>query len=110
MHFDSSYPCAMSSMSSSPAMRGKLHGSVGDGQPQRRADSAFDQADVAAMRAHQFGGDGEAQPGAAAAGRALERLEQMRARLFREARAGIGHFDYRHRALAAAGDADLIAA
>ena len=33
------------------------------------------------MGAHQLGRDGEPEPGAAGAGRALERLEQMRARL-----------------------------
>ena len=60
-------------------MDGKIDGAVGNGEPQRRADRAFDQADVAAMGAHELGGDGEAKPGAAGAGRALERLEQMRA-------------------------------
>src|SRR6202034_4806112 len=50
------------------------------------------------------------QAGTAGAGRALERLEQMGARLFRKARAGVGYFDHHHRALAAAGDADLVAA
>ena len=36
------------------------------------------------------------KPGAAGAGRALERLEQVRARLFRHARPGIGDFDHDH--------------
>ena len=34
------------------AMGGKLDGAIGDGQPQRRADRALDQADFAAMGAH----------------------------------------------------------
>jgi len=88
-------------------MGGKLDGAVGNGQPQRGADSALDQPDVAAMGANELSGDGKAQAGTAGAGRALERFEQMGSRLFREARAGVGHFDYHHRALAAAGDADL---
>jgi len=50
---------------------------IGNGEPERRADGALDQADFAAMRVHEFGGDGEAETRAAGAGRALERLEQM---------------------------------
>ncbi len=50
------------------------------------------------------------RPGAAGAGRALERLEQMRARRARKPGAGVGHLDHHHRALAPAGDADLVAA
>src|SRR5271156_4703615 len=98
------------SMCSGAAMRRKLDGAIGNGEPQGRADRALDEADIAAMRAHQFGGDGEAEAGAAGAGRALERLEQMLARLRRKARPGIGHFDHDDRAFAAAGDADLVAA
>ena len=41
--------------------------------------------------------------------RALERLEQMRARLGREARPGVGHLDHDHGALAPPGDAHLVA-
>ena len=58
----------------------ELDRAVGDGEAEGRADGAFDQADVAAMGAHQLGRDGKAEAGAAGAGRALESLEQMRAR------------------------------
>src|SRR5215470_2891461 len=54
---------------------------VGDGEPEGGAERAVDQVDLAAMGADQLGGDGEAEPGSAGAGRALERLEQMLARL-----------------------------
>ena len=42
-------------------------------------------------------------------GRALERLEQMRARLVGNARPGVGDLDHHHAAFAPAGDADLVA-
>src|SRR6516164_8261098 len=73
------------------------------------ADGSVHQVDLAAMGAHQLGGDGEAEAGAAGAGRALERLEQMGPRAFGEARPGIGHLDDGDGALAPPGDADLIA-
>ena len=48
-------------------------------------DGAVDEVDLAAVRAHELGGDGEAEAGAAGAGRALECFEQvLRARLSRE--------------------------
>ncbi len=61
------------------------------------------------MRAHELGGDRKPKPGAAGAGRTLERLEQMRARLFGKTGTGIGNLDHDHRAFTAAGDADLVA-
>jgi hypothetical protein len=42
------------------AVRRKLDGAVRDGKPQRGADRALDKADVAAMGAHELGGDGKA--------------------------------------------------
>ena len=83
---------------------------VRDGEAEGRPDGALDQADLAAMGAHQLGHDGEPQPDAAGAGRALEGLEQMRAGALGEPRAGVGHLDHHHGALAPAGDADLVAA
>src|SRR5262245_47842324 len=53
---------------------------IRDGQAEGRPDGAVDQADFAAVGAHQLGHDGEPEPDAAGAGRALEGLEQMRAR------------------------------
>ena len=47
----------------------------------------------AAMAAHQFGGDGKAQAGAALARAALEGGEQVFARLGRQARAGVADAD-----------------
>src|SRR5262249_33382396 len=92
------------------AARLQLDRAVGDGQAERRADRAFDQPDLAAMGARERGGHREAEPGAAGAGRALERLEQMRARLLGNAGAGVRHLDLDHGALAPTGDADLVAA
>ena len=48
---------------------------VGDREAERRADRAVDEAQFAAMRADEFGGDRKAEPGAAVARRALEGLE-----------------------------------
>jgi hypothetical protein len=45
----------------------ELHRPVRDGEAEGRADSALDQADLAAMGAHQLGHDGEAEPDAAGA-------------------------------------------
>src|SRR6516225_11925035 len=83
---------------------------IRDRQAEGRADGAFDQADLAAVGAHQLGHDGEPEPDAAGAGRALERFEQMRAGLLREPWPGVGDLDQHHCALAPAGDADLVAA
>src|SRR5207248_5747350 len=88
----------------------KLDGAVRDREPERRPDGALDQTDLAAVGAHELRRDREAEPGAARPGRALERLEEMRAGLLAQARAGIGDLDHHHGALAAAGDADLVAA
>src|SRR5262245_55561815 len=59
----------------------QLDRAVGDGHPEGRPDGALDQSDLAAMSAHQLGRDRKAKAGATRAVRALERLEQMRARL-----------------------------
>src|SRR4051794_38724220 len=83
---------------------------VRDDEAERGADGALDEADVAAVRAHQFCRDREPKPGAAAPGRALEGLEQMSARFLRNAGAGVGDFDRHDRAFAPSGDAQLIAA
>src|SRR5262245_10345628 len=92
------------------AARVEIDRAVGDRNAERRADGAFDQTDLAPVRAHQFGDDGKSEPDAAGAGRALEGFEQMGAGLLREAGAGVGDLDHRHRTLAAPGDADLILA
>ncbi len=65
----------------------QFHRAVGDDDAEGGADGALDQLDVAAMGAHQLGGDGEAEAAAAGAAGALERLEQMLARLLRGRRA-----------------------
>src|SRR3974390_3537741 len=67
------------------------------------------QADIAAVRVHQLGGDGKPEASTARAGRALECLEQMGARLFRHALAGIRHLDHHYATFAPASDEDLIA-
>ena len=97
-------------MGARAAMGGKLDGAIGNRQPQRGADRPFDQTDFAAVGAHQFSGDRKSKPGAAGTGRALKGLEQMRPRLFRKARSGIGNLDNHHRAFAAASNANLIPA
>src|SRR5262249_52511528 len=99
-----------SSMSAGAAMRAQLHGAVGNSDPQRRADRAFEEADSAAMGADEFGCDGETETGAAGPGRALECLEQMGSRLLGKTGAGVGDLDDDDRALAPPGDANLIAA
>src|SRR5438874_9892297 len=91
------------------AARVELDGAVRDGDLEGGADRALNQGNLAAMGAHQLGGDRQPKPGAAGAGRALERFEQMDARLLGNSRPGIGHFDHHHGALPHAGDADLIA-
>src|SRR6516165_4557220 len=99
-----------SSVNARAAMRGKLHGAVGNRQPQGCADGAFDQPDVAAMGAHKLRGDSEPKAGTAGAGRALKCLEQMRLRFLRKAGASVGNLDDNDRALATPGDPDLVAA
>src|SRR5262249_45409057 len=92
------------------APRLQLDRAVRNDEPEGRPDRALDQADLAAVGAHELGRDPQPEPGAAGAVRALERLEHMRARLRRDARAGVGDLDHHHGALAPAGDADLVAA
>src|SRR5215510_11927476 len=67
----------------------QLDGAVRNGHPEGRPDGALDQPDLAAMSAHQLGRDRQAKAGAAGAVRALERLEQMRARLRGKAGTGV---------------------
>src|SRR6185295_18419079 len=54
---------------------------IGNRDPERRPDGAVDQADVATMRAYQLGCDRKPEPRSAGASGALERFEQMLARL-----------------------------
>src|SRR5262245_62081445 len=70
------------------AARLQLDRTVRDGHAEGCPDRALDQPDLAAMGADELGGDGEPEPGAAGAGRALKRLEQVRARLLGNAGAG----------------------
>src|SRR5260370_23051788 len=100
----SSRPCPLA------APRVEIDRAIRNRQAEGRADGAFDQADLAAVGAHQLGHDGEPEPDAAGAGRALEGFEQMRAGLLPESRAGVGDLDHHHRALAPARTPDLIAA
>ena len=61
------------------------------------------------MGTHQFGGNGQTQPGAAGPRGALKGLEQMGPRPFRDPWTGVGHLDDDHAALTAARDTDLVA-
>src|SRR6185437_9022701 len=63
------------------AMGVELDRAIRNGEAEGRADGAVDKIDVAAMCAHQLGRDRETEAGAAGAGRALERFEQMLAGL-----------------------------
>src|SRR6266436_6666619 len=83
---------------------------VRNGQREGGADGAVDEPDLAALGAHQLGRNRKPKPAAAAACRALERLEQMRPGLFGYPRPGIRHLDYDHAAFAPTGQADLVAA
>src|ERR1700674_1845581 len=56
------------------------HRLVGDDHAEGGANGAGNQVDLAAVGAHELGGDGEAEPRAAAPRRSLERLEKMLAR------------------------------
>ena len=67
----------------------QLHRAIRNRDPERRADSAFHEMDVAAVRTHQFRCDRKTEAAAARACRPLEGLEQMVARLLRNARAGV---------------------
>ena len=69
------------------------HRAIRNRDPEGRADRAFHQMEIAAMGADQFGCDSQPEPGAAVAGRALERLEQMLAGLGGHARTGIRDLD-----------------
>src|SRR5262245_7488770 len=100
---EESGPCALA------APRAELDGAVGNRDPEGCPDGPFDQPDVAAMPAHQLGGDRQAEAGAARARRSVESLEEMHARLVRYAGAGVRDLDDDDRALAPAGHAHLIA-
>src|SRR5262245_65430307 len=75
-----SRPCPL------PAPRIEIDRAVRDREAEGRADGAFDQADLAAVGAHQLGHNGKPEADAAGAGRALERFEQMRAGFFGKSR------------------------
>src|SRR5580700_10966336 len=57
------------SLRASAAAGAQLHRAIGDGEAERRADRSFNQADFAAMGAHQLGGDGKPETRAARSGR-----------------------------------------
>ena len=59
---------AANRISRTRAARGELDRAVRDGESEGRPDSAFHQADLAAVGAYQLGGDGKAETGAAGAG------------------------------------------
>src|SRR5215468_1805436 len=90
--------------------RPQLDCAIGNGDPEGCPDGTLNEPDLAAMSAHKLGCDRKPKAGATGAVGALERLEQMRARLRREAGAGVGDLDHHHGALASPGDADLVAA
>src|SRR6185437_9100165 len=85
----------------------EFHRAVRNDDAEGGADGALDELNMAVMGADQFGGDREPEPAAAGPAAALERLEQMVARLLRHARTGIGHFEDRDRPLASTTDANL---
>src|SRR5665213_4459839 len=82
---------------------------VGDRDAEGCADGSRHQTDFAAMGADQLGRNDEAEPSAAGARGALKRLKHMGLRLFRNPGASIGHLNHHHGAVAASGDADLVA-
>src|ERR1700722_8057850 len=86
----------------------QFHRPVRYRDPEGCPDGALDEVYVPAMGATQLGGDRKPKPAAAGPPRGLERLEQVIAGLGRHAGAGIRDLDDRHRALAAAGDPDLL--
>src|SRR5947209_5658354 len=57
------------------AVRVEIDRAVRNREAEGRADGAFDEANLTAVGAHQFGDDGEPEPNTAGAGRALERFE-----------------------------------
>ena len=59
----------------------QFHRAVGDGDAEGGADGALDQANLAAVRAHQFGDDRQTEADAARAARAGERLDRKSTRL-----------------------------
>ena len=82
---------------------------IGDFQAERCSDGSVDERNLAAVGAHEFVGDHEAEPGASGPRRSLERLEQVRPCLIREARTGVRNLNDRDSPLAPPGDPDLIA-
>src|SRR5262249_54825484 len=67
---------ALTSRPGAPAAAGvEIDRTIRDRQAEGRADGAFDQADFAAVGAHELGHDGEPEPDAACAGRTLEGFE-----------------------------------
>ena len=67
--------CPRSGPRAGRTVRFEVHRPIGNGEPERRPDGALDQRDIAAVGADQLARNHEAQARAAAARRALERLE-----------------------------------
>ena len=95
-------------LDSSPKGAARVNrGTVRQLDAEMRGLRAVDKRQCAAMRLHEFGGDDEAETRAALFGRALKRLEQIFARLLRNAGAVVRHIDDHLPALAMCGDADF---
>src|SRR5258708_6636024 len=82
---------------------------VGNCDAEGGADGSRHQTDFTAMRAHEFCGNGQTQPSAPGARRALKSLEHMSTRFFRYARPGIRQLDNHHATFAPPSNANLIA-
>src|SRR5579871_1902300 len=80
---------------------------IGNRDAERSPNGSFDQVNLPAMGADEFGGDRKPKPAAAGPARSLERLEQIFARRGWNAGAGVRDFDDGDRAFAPSGDADL---
>src|SRR5262245_21831078 len=96
----------VSAFAASLVKRGRA---IRDFQAECRAAASGAQRSLAPVGMYEFVRDREAEPGAAGPSRPLERLEQMRPRLIREARTCVGNLDQHHSPLAPPGDPDLIA-
>src|SRR5205085_1045297 len=81
---------------------------VGNRNAEGRTDRPRHQADFTAMRAHQLRSDRQAKSCATGARRALKSLEHVGARLFGDARPGIGHLDDHDAAFTPPSNANLV--
>src|SRR5437868_6963537 len=86
----------------------EFHRAVRYGDPEGGANGAFHEVDVATVGADQFGGNRQPEPAAVGPARALESLEQVVAGLLRNAWAGVGNLQDGNRALASAGNTELL--